>query len=122
MTTKATTSTAAWVEAGRRFVEEDDLGWHDEPAGDVDAPAHTTGVGGHPTVSGVGQAERFEQLVGALAGLVAVQPAQPREEHQVLAAGEQFVDGGVLARERDAGADLPGLRDDVVAGHDCSTG
>lgn len=42
---------------------------------------------------------------------------QPRDEHEVLAPGEDLVDGGVLPGEADRGAYLRGVAQDVVAVH-----
>jgi hypothetical protein len=44
-------------------------------------------------------------------------PEQPSEEHEVLPAAEQFVDGRVLAGQCDPFADQAGLPRHVGAGH-----
>jgi hypothetical protein len=42
---------------------------------------------------------------------------QLADHHQVLEAGEQGVDGGVLGGEADAATNLGGVRGDVEPGH-----
>jgi hypothetical protein len=50
-------------------------------------------------------------------GQPGAQVVEPAEQDQVLAAAEDLVDGGVLAEQPDAVADLGGLADHVEAGH-----
>ena len=49
-------------------------------------------------------------------GLRPAELVQLAQHHQVLPAGEQRVDGGVLGGQADAAADLGGLGADVEAG------
>ena len=66
-------------------------------------------------LAGLGQAEGVEQL-GRRAPWPALllEPEQPGEQDQVLAAGQVLVDRGELAREADRAADRVGLGDHVV--------
>ena len=57
---------AAWVESGRRLVEEQHLRTADETAGEVEATLHAAGVGLGLPVGGVDEVEALEQL-GCLA-------------------------------------------------------
>ena len=54
--------------------------------------------------------------------LDASQPAQPADHDQVLAAGQQLVEGGVLCGHADAALHRGGLADHVVAGDACRAG
>ena len=67
------------------------------------------------SVASVGQIEALEHLLGAAAVLALVEVVPEADELEVLAAGEQLIDGCVLAREPDHRAQLPGVGHDVVA-------
>ena len=92
---------AARVEAGGRLVEEQQLRAADERAGEVEPPPHAAGVRLGDPVGGVLQAEALEHVVRPPPRLRPVEPVEPAEHPQVLAAGEVLVDGGVLPREAD---------------------
>ena len=53
---------AAGVQAGRRLVEEEDLGGDDEAQGEVEPAAHAARVGADALVGGIRQIEAVEQL------------------------------------------------------------
>ena len=108
---------AAWVESGRRLVEEQQVGGHDDAGRDVEAPAHAAGVVAHELVGGVGEAERGEQLVGARRRATRAEAEQAPEQLQVLAAVELLVDRGELAGEAHPPAHRGGFAHDVVAEH-----
>ena len=93
------------VEPGRRLVEEDDRRVADQAHGDVEAAAHATRVGRHLPGGRVGQREPVEQVIGDLARVLEV--PQLGDQHEVLATGEDFVDGGELSGEADG---LPHVR------------
>jgi hypothetical protein len=88
---------AAGVEAGGRFVEEDDVGRADQRHGQVEAATHSAGVGGHRLGGGIDEVE-LRQKVGD-AGLC----PRPRQvvkvghEPEVLRTGQEAVHRGELA-------------------------
>ena len=87
----------------------------DEAGGEVEPAAHAAGVGLGRPVGGVGEVEPVEQLLRAGARRLAAQVQQRADQLEVLAAGQQLVDGGVLAGEADQLPDAAGLAGDVVA-------
>ena len=90
------------VEARRRLVEEDHGRPGDERRGEVEAAAHPAGVGAHEPLAGVGEAERREQLAGALAGRAAAEVVETADHLEVLEAGQVLVHGRVLAGQPDS--------------------
>ena len=90
------------VEAGRRLVEEEDARPVDEREREVEPALHAARVAADLAVGGVGQADALEQLV-ARARLRSARgiPWSARLEPQVLAAGEQRVERGLLERGAD---------------------
>ncbi|SUA41734.1 Uncharacterised protein [Nocardia africana] len=111
------TLAAARVQAGGRLVEEDHLRAHHQPAGDVDATAHTAGVVPHRALTGADQVEFLEQGVGAAAGVLLGQTHQPAEQFEVLASGEVLVQRRVLPRHHDRAPHPGRIGDHVVPGH-----
>jgi hypothetical protein len=95
---------AARVEAGGRFVEEDDPRVADQGHGEVEAALHTAGVGGGGLLRGLGEVEALQQFGGDPAPLLLGQVVQVRHEEHVLLAGDQAVDGGELPGDADRGA------------------
>ena len=75
----------ARVEPGGRLVEEHQLRRDDDARGDVEPPAHAAGVVLDQPAGGLGEAERLEQLGGALLRRGAPEAEQPAEQDQVLA-------------------------------------
>ena len=106
----------AWVEAGRRLVEEQQARPTDERAAEVQPAAHAARVGLDDAVRGVDQVELLEQLVRTASRLGRRQLVEQPEHPQVLAPGQVLVDGGVLPGQADDAAQLLGLADDVEAG------
>jgi hypothetical protein len=76
-------------------------GGEDERHRQVQPAAHAARVVLHRLAPGVGQAEALEELVGAPAGGRLVEPVEPAEKDEVLAAAEDLVDGGLLAAQPD---------------------
>jgi hypothetical protein len=105
------------VEPGGRLVEEEHLRRDDEAGRDVEPAAHAAGVLLHELRRRLREPERLEQLVRARPCLGALEPEQPAEQDQVLAAGEVLVDRRELAGEADEPADVIRLCDDVLAEH-----
>jgi hypothetical protein len=89
----------------------------DHAGGQIQAPAHATGVLGDGPAAGLGEVECVEQL-GRPAGRVpGGQVVEPGEELQVLPAGEHIVDGRMLADQADPLADSVRPRHHVEPGH-----
>ena len=61
------------------------------------------------------QVEPVDQLVGPARGRAAPSPVRRADQLEVLAAGEEVVEAGVLAGDADPAADLVGVGDDVEA-------
>src|SRR5699024_3720671 len=111
-----------WIQARRRFIEEEDDGVEDHTHRDVEAPAHPARVRAHRTVCRLGEGELAEELVGSSLGVPAREAEQPAEHHEILTSAEDLVERGGLADETDATADLSCLSTDVEAGDlGCST-
>ena len=87
------------VKAGRWLVEEQHRRSGDQARADVQPAAHPARVGLHEPVGGVGQPEALEHIAGAAAVLALVEVVPEADELEVLAAGQQLVDRGVLARK-----------------------
>ena len=82
---------------------------------EVEAALHAAGVAADLAVGRVGEADALEQLGAAAAALALGQAVQRGLEAQVLAAGEQRVERGLLERGADRLAHLRALADDVEA-------
>ncbi len=105
------------VQPGRRLVEEQDGRRGQQADRQVEPAAHAPRIGlGHP-VGGMGEVEAVEEPFGGLDDVLPGQPVERPDEPEVLAAGEELVDGRRLAGEPHAAADLVGLPEDVEAGH-----
>ena len=112
----------ARVEAGRRLVEEHQLGRDHDARGDVEPAPHAAGVVLDQPTGGLGKPEGVEQFVRPCARLLGPVAEQPAEQDEVLAAGEVLVDRGELAGQADERPHLVGLGDDVVAQHPRAAG
>ncbi len=107
---------ALGVEAGRRLVEEQDARLVHQRQREVEAPLHPAGVAADAAVGGFGQPDPLEQLVGARAcGCFDGMPWSVRLQRQVLAAGQDRVERGLLQRGADRRAHLRALAHDVEA-------
>ena len=87
----------------------------DEREREVEPALHPAGVAAHLAVGRVDEADALEQLGGARAALLARQRLQARLQPQVLAAGEQRIERGLLQRGADRLAHLRPLLHDVEA-------
>ena len=87
----------------------------DERQGEVETPLHAAGVALHLAVGRLAQPDARQELVRALAALVAREPLQRRLQANVVAAGQERVERGLLERGADHGAHPRALLDDVVA-------
>ena len=104
------------IEARRGLVEEEHVRTPDEAGRQVEPSAHATRVGLGRAISGIGEVEAFEHLGAATPSLSARQVVQAPDQLQVLEAGQVLVDGGALAGQADAEAELLGVAHDVEAG------
>ena len=108
---------AAGIQPGGRLVEEQHLG-----RGRAGSRPGRAGGACRPSTWRPGGRPRRRGRSGASSSAArrracrARHPQQPGDHLQVLAAGLQLVDGGVLAGQADPVADLAALADDVVAG------
>ncbi len=107
---------AGGVEAGRRLVEEQHRRSRHEAGGEIQAPAHPARVALQDPVGRVGEIELGEQLSRSRPRLHAAQAAQASDHHEVLATGEDLVEGGVLGGDADVAPHGGRLADDVMAG------
>ena len=108
---------AGRVEAGGRLVEEQHRRARHQAGGEVEAAAHAARVGLDHAVGGVGELEPLEQLGGPAPWRPAgTGSAERADQHEVLRAGEQLVEGGVLPGDADDAAHGRGVGDDVEAG------
>jgi hypothetical protein len=89
----------------------------DERGGEVEAPPHAARVGTHGAVGGVGQAEPLEQGFGPFSSRRLRKVGETADHHEVLAAGEHLVDGGVLPGQADGVAHGLRLARHVVPQH-----
>src|SRR5262249_12424768 len=106
---------AGRVEAGGRLVQEQHRRPGHQAGGEVEAAAHAARVLLEHPVGGVGQVELPEELGGPGFCLAAAQAAEAADHDQVLAAGQDLVDGGVLGGYADAALYLGCFFYDVVA-------
>ena len=93
---------AARVDAGRRFVQKQDVGPPHQRSGEVEAPFHSAGVRAHQAVGVRGQRKPLQHLRGAVAGGTRTQVVPPPDHLHRLTAGQVFVHGGELAGQSDA--------------------
>jgi hypothetical protein len=101
------------IEAGGRLVEEDDGRIPDEAHRDVQAAPHAARVRRDLPVGGVSQLKPLEQIIRDLTRVLEM--PQPRDQHEVLAPAEDFVDGRELSGEADRLADVRRLSRYIVA-------
>ena len=93
------------VQAGRRLVQEQEVGLVDERAGDRDPSFHAAGQWLHRGLRAIRQLDEFEKLVRATAGLAIGQSEIAAVDHQVLADAELRVERILLRDNADPSAD-----------------
>ncbi len=103
------------VEPGGRLVEEEDARAVDEREREVEPALHPARVAADLAIGRVVEADAVEQLVRTRPALRARQRLEARLQPQVLAAGEQRIERGLLQRSPDRLAHLRPLLDDVEA-------
>src|SRR5215216_705667 len=107
---------ALGVEARRRLVQKQDARPVHQGEREVQPPLHPAGVTAHPPVRGLREPDALQELSAPLFPLCSRQAVQSSLEPQVVAAGEERVEGGLLQRRPYRGAHLRPLLHDVVAG------
>ena len=112
---------AARIEPGRGLVEEQDPRAREQARREIQAAPHTARVGARGAIRSVRQVETLEQLGGAAPGLVPRELEQAPEHLQVLAPGQDLVDGRELPGQPEQLANRGGLAHDVVPEDLCST-
>ncbi len=105
------------IEPGGRLVEEEHRWTGHHARREVDPPSHAARVSLHDPVGGIDQVESFEQFARSGTRLASAHVAQLADQHQVLPAGEEPVQGGVLGGDADPASHLGRVRHDVDAGH-----
>ena len=122
------------IDAGERLVEKDDPRVGDEAAGDLEPPLLAAGERPGPRLADVLDRELFEELLAAIAALLASHSYQLHDRQQILLGGELAEDAlllGEIAHAAVAGAlehrpmgdllvieeDAPGVGDHHPAGH-----
>ena len=103
------------VEAGRRLVEKEDARLVDQRQREVETALHPARVGLHFAVGGLREPDALEQRFASLPALRLGHAVQRRLQAQVLAAGEQRVERGLLQRRADRGAHLRSFAHHVEA-------
>ena len=97
------------IEPGRRLVEEEDRGSTDETGRQVETSPHAARVGLDGLVPRTGERHPLQGLLGPTPVDRPIEVVEESDEFEVLAAGQQLVDRGVLAREPYQGADRRGV-------------
>jgi hypothetical protein len=105
---------ASQIQPGRRLVQEQHGRPADEARRQVEPAAHPAGVLPKPPASRVGETEPGQQFRRPGPRGPRPQAEQPADQVEVLGARDLVVDGGVLAGEPDAPADLLGVGHHVV--------
>ena len=94
---------AGRVDAGRGFIEEQHLRAADERGGQVDAPAHPSGVRPDLPIRGVGEVDALQRVGCPPSSLAARQPVETSHQLDVLPSGQIVINRGVLAGQSDSG-------------------
>ena len=108
---------AAWVETGRRLVEEQHLGATHQAGRHIEPAAHAPRVGLHQRCCEIGEVELLEQFVAALACCGLRHPTKSPDRLEVETGAHQAVDGGLLRRDTDAASNGSGLAHDIEPGN-----
>ena len=106
----------AGIEPGRRLVEEQHRRGGDQAGGEIEPAPHAAGVGLDDAAGCVGQAEPLKKLVGAALRIGLREAIEAGDHLEVLAAGQDLVERGVLTGQPDPAADLTRVGEDIEAG------
>ena len=105
------------VEARRRLVEEEDPRRVHEREREVEPALHPAGVAAHLAVGCLGQADPDQQLIRAPNAVGLRQGLERGLQAQVLAAGQERVEGSLLECRADPRPHLRPFVDNVETGH-----
>ena len=105
------------VEAGRRLVEQHQLGPVDERAGDGEAAPHPARQQVDPVVPTIGQLDELEQLVGSLTDDAPRQVEVAAVDEHVVAHRQLEVERVLLGHDAETGADARPVGRRVHAQH-----
>ncbi len=103
------------VEPGGRLVEEENRRRVDQRERKIEPALHPARVRADLAVAGRGEADAIEEPVDQFLPPGAADPVQRRLQPQVLAAGQERVEGGLLQGGSDRRPHLRAFADDVVA-------
>ena len=106
------------VEAGGRFVEEEDLRLVDQRHGQVESTLHAARVGLDAIVDGAADVDQTDDVVHPPRDVRRRQPVEPTLQIEQFAPGLFPVERRILESDTDAEPDGAGVALDVVAGHD----
>ena len=104
------------VESDSRLVEEQHLGRMDEPARDLQPPAHPARVSLHEIVGALGQAHHVDQVLRPLAPHAPAEIVEAAVDVDILPSGEVEVGGQRLRNHADRFAHAHRIARDVEAG------
>ena len=107
------------VEPGRRLVEEEDPGQVDEGEREVEAPLHPARVARDLAIARICETDARQQLVRVQLSAVLGDALERRLEAEMVAAGQERVERGLLEGDPDQRTDLRALLHDVVAADAC---
>src|SRR5260370_37378700 len=92
----------ARIKAGRRLIQEDDWGRHDQAGRQVETPAHASRVRLDEASGSFYEIKAFEQGACSSLCFCTWQVVELPDHLQVFVAGQSFIDGGVLTRQTNA--------------------
>jgi len=105
------------VDADGRLVHEQQLGFVEQPGGDIDAPLHAAGVGLDLVLGPVAEADGLQHFVDAPRQLLAAHVVEAAPELQILPGSERVVEGDFLRHDADGPAHAQRVGEDGVAGN-----
>ena len=100
----------AWIQTGRRLVQQQQAGRTDQAGAEVELAAHAARVALHRPVGVLGQVDLAQHHVGGSASGMSAVTEQATDHHEVLAPGQRRLDGSVLAGQADDPANELGSR------------
>ena len=110
------------VEAGRRFIQEEDAGSVDEGRGEIEAALHAAGIRADGAIGGVFEVDNGEQFVDALAAYNAAHAKETRLKREQFPAGLHVVETRLLESHADAVPHGACVGEDVEAVDACVAG
>ena len=105
------------IETGRRLVEQQQLGFVDQRAGDRQAPLHAARQRLDLAVGALAELDELEQLGGTTLALGARDVEEAPVDHEVLGDGQLTVELVLLGYDAESGTDRPTFASRVAAEH-----